>query len=373
MLRIPRTVREVLDQFQIEFCDTVWKRFFSMLLVAILLRGRRTVLRLHDLAGHLAPGHFSTFHRVFSHRRWRALRLAKVLATAIVEHFVPMGILEIVGDDTVSQHRGEHVYGKACHRDAVRSAHGHLVHRWGHKWVVLSLRVRVPGASRTWALPVLAALYKTPELNAQEGRRHKTPAELMQGLLVLWIRWFPERKSIFAGDGAYGTHKLARFAQRHYSRLSLVSKFYTDAVLHQPPPRRRKGQKGRNKVRGNRLPTPAQAIKSSKRWRKLVVGWYGGGQRHIEVLSRVGHWYRQGHGLVKVRWVYVRDLSGSHRDECLMATNDSLSEREIVESFVGRWDIEVMYEEMREHLGLERNRGRCKHLRVSLAYSHCTV
>ena len=24
------------------------------------------------------------------------------------------------------------------------------------------------------------------------------------------------------------------------------------------------------------------------------------------------------------------------------------------------WDIEVMYEEMREHLGLERNRGRCK-------------
>ena len=43
-----------------------------------------------------------------------------------------------------------------------------------------------------------------------------------------------------------------------------------------------------------------------------------------------------------------------------MATDDTLSEREIVESFVGRWDIEVMYEEMREHLGLERNRGRCK-------------
>ena len=34
--------------------------------------------------------------------------------------------------------------------------------------------------------------------------------------------------------------------------------------------------------------------------------------------------------------------------------------REIFEKFVGRWDTEVMYEEMREHLGLERNRGRCK-------------
>lgn len=198
MPRIPRTVRNALDQFQSEFCDSVSQRFFAMLLVAILPRGRRTILRLHDLAVRLAPGHFPSFHRVFSHRRWRGLRLAKILATAIVEHFAPERVLEIVGDDTVSQHRGKQVYGKACHRDAVRSTHGHLVHRGGHKWVVLSLRIRVPRALRTWALPVLVALYKTPELNAQEGRRHKTPAELMQGLLVLWMRRFPGRNSIFS-------------------------------------------------------------------------------------------------------------------------------------------------------------------------------
>lgn len=81
-----------------------------------------------------------------------------------------------------------------------------------------------------------------------------------------------------------------------------------------------------------RLPTPAQAIKSSKRWRKLVVDWNSRGQHHIETLSRTDHWYRQGHGLVKVRWVYVRDMSGTHCAECLMSTDDSLSEREIVES-----------------------------------------
>jgi hypothetical protein len=360
MARIPRKVRIVLDHCEQEFTPSVWNRFFAIFLVAILLRGRRTILRIHDLAERLVPGHFSSLHRVFSHRRWRASSLARVLARGLVDHFASNGTLEIVGDDTVSQHRGENVYGKACHRDAVRSAHGHLVHRWGHKWVVLALRVRVPGAARTWALPVLVALYRTPELNAQEGRRHKTPAELMQGLLAVWMRWFPGRKSVFAGDGAFCTHKLTRFAQRHRRRLCLVSKFYPDAVLHQLPPRRRKGQKGRNKVRGNRLPTPGQVAKSSKRWQKLFVAWYGGGRRHIEVVSRVGHWYRQGHGLVQVRWVNVRDLTGSHRDECLMSTDETLSVREIVESFVGRWDIEVMYEEMREHLGLEKTRGRCK-------------
>jgi hypothetical protein len=252
MARIPRPVRDVLDGWQEEFYPTVWCRFFAMFLVAILLRGRRTVLRLHDLSARMTPGYFSSFHRVFSHRHWRSTVLAKKLAIALVDVFVPAGVLEIVGDDTVSQHRGAGVYGKACHRDAVRSAHGHLVHRWGHKWVVLALRVQVPGARRTWALPVLVALYRTPELNAQEGRRHKTPADIMQGLLALWMHWFPERKSVFSGDGAYGTHKLARFARRHQGQLYLVSKFYSDAVLHDPPPPRRQGQKARNKVRGSR-------------------------------------------------------------------------------------------------------------------------
>ena len=166
MARIPRKVQDVLDTFEQEFAPSVWNRFFAMLLVAILLRGRRTILRLFDLTERLVPGHFSSLHRVFSHRRWCLSALARVLANALVDHFAPNGTLEIVGDDTISQHRGENVYGKACHRDAVRSAHGHLVHRWGHKWVVLSLRVRVPGAARTWALPVLVALYRTPELNA---------------------------------------------------------------------------------------------------------------------------------------------------------------------------------------------------------------
>ena len=129
MARIPRKVQDVLDTCEHEFAPSVWNRFFAMLLVAILFRGRRTILRIHYLAERLVPGHFSSFHRVFSHRRWRASVLARALVRALVDHFSPSGTLQIVGDETVSQHRGEHVYGKGCHRDAVRSSHGHIVHR----------------------------------------------------------------------------------------------------------------------------------------------------------------------------------------------------------------------------------------------------
>ena len=51
----------------------------------------------------------------------------------------------------------------------------------------------------------------------------------MRQLLAVLIRWFPRRKFVFAGDGGYGTHELSRFAHRHGSRLTRVSRFDPDA------------------------------------------------------------------------------------------------------------------------------------------------
>ena len=70
---------------------------------------------------------------------------------------------------------------------------------------------------------------RTQEANKKEKRRHRTPAELMCVLLTLLMHWFPERKFLFAGNGAYGTHQVSRFAYRHRQRLGLVSKFVADA------------------------------------------------------------------------------------------------------------------------------------------------
>jgi hypothetical protein len=360
MTRIPNAVHELLDEFSNGFTPSVWQRFSSLLIAAVMVRGRRTIWRLIRWSGARSTGHFSSYHRVFSHRRWSSHALAKKLAMAVVKRFAAEGLLELAGDDTVSQHRGENVYGKGCHRDAVRSSHQHLVHRWGHKWVVLALRVRVPGATRTWALPMLIALYRTPKESRTAGVVHKTPPELMRGLLAVWMRWFPQRKTVFAGDGGFASHELAGFASRHRNRLTLVSKFPPKAVLHDQPPLRKPRQSGRPRVVGERLPSPQDVVASTNKRRRLTVKWYGGGTRRIEVVSGVGHWYRQGQGLVAVRWLYVRDLTGDHRDEYFFSTEIRMSVKRIVETFVGRWDIEVTFEEMREHLGLETTRGRCR-------------
>lgn len=355
MHSIPEAAEPLLREFAPAFTQPTYHRFVVLLLAAILTTGRRTVTNLLRTVGPLAPGHASSYHRVFCRRRWSCWRLARSLAGFLLRRWVPEGSVPLCGDDTVDEHRGTKVYGKACHRDAVRSTHSFTAYRWGHKWVVLSILVKFPFATRRWALPVLVALYRSKEWNQRHGRRHKTPSHLMRQLLAVLLQWFPERKFVFAGDGGYGTHELSRFAHRHRSRLTLVSRFYPDANLYAAPPAR--GRKvGRPRKRGRKQPRPAQIVKRSRRSR-LTVAWYGGGQRRVEIVTGTGHWYKNGEGLVPVRWVFVHDCSGTHRDEYFFTTDTDMTPRAIIETFTGRWSIETTFQEMRAYLGLETTRG----------------
>jgi hypothetical protein len=356
MRTIPQAAEPLIRNFAAAFTRPIYPRFLILLFAAILVTGRRTVSNLLRTVQVLAPGHPSSYHRVLSRRRWSAWRLARSLAGFILDHWVPDGPVETCGDDTVDEHRGKKVYGKACHRDAVRSTHSYTAYRWGHKWVVLAILVRFPFSRRLWALPILVALYHSKDWNKKHGRRHKTPSELMRQLLAVLLHWFPHRKFVFCGDGGFGTHELARFAHRHRSRLTLVSRFYPDANLYAPPPVLKGKRNGRPRKKGRKLARPADVVKRSPRSR-LTVAWYGGGQRRIEVVSGTGHWYKNGEGLVPVRWVFVHDRSGTHRDEYFFTTDLAMTPKTIVETFTGRWNIETTFQEMRDYLGLETTRG----------------
>lgn len=358
MVRIPQGVRSVLQAWSAKFSESVWPRFQVLMFAAIVCVGRRTICRLLRTAGTLADGHWCNYHRVLSRRRWSSWNLARILAQHVVERFLPRGTIPICGDDTVTEHPGKKVYGKARHRDAVRSTHSYTAWRWGHKWVVLAILVQLPGLSRPWALPVLCALYRSPEENKKRGHRHKTPCDLMRQLLCVLLRWFPQRKFVFSGDGGYGTHPLTRFASGQ-PRLTLVSKFYKDANLHNPPPKRKPGTNGRPRVKGRKQPSPEAVVAKTRRRQQLNVSWYGGGRREVAVVTSTAHWYKAGEGLVPIRWVFVEDLTGTHRDEYFFTTDVDLTPKQIIEAYTGRWAIEVTFEEAREHVGLETTRGRC--------------
>lgn len=334
------------------------RRFAVLLVAAILTTGRRTVDNLRRTLGRLAPGHRSDYQRVFCRAPWSGLCLGCALAGFIVGRLAPEGPVVLVGDDTVDGHPGREVYGKARHRDPVRSSHAYTAWRWGHRWVVLAVLIRFPYAARPWALPVLVDLYRPEDEDRRRGRPHRTPAQLMCRLLRVVLLRFPGRRFVFVGDSGFGTHEVARFARRHRARLSLVSKLHPEANLFDPPPPYR--GLGRPRVKGERRPKPREAVERARRRRRLTVGWYGGGTRRVSVVTGTGHWHKTGHGLVPVRWVHVRDLEGTHRDEYFYTTDPAMSPGGIVTHYAGRWNIESTFQEARSHLGFGTTRGRCR-------------
>lgn len=356
--QLPRPARALVDALGRAFRAATALRFGLLLAAALLTVGRHTIANLLRTLGPLVPGDPSSYRRVFSHRRWSSWRLARLLAGWVLDRLLPAGPIFLAGDDTVEEHRGKNVYGKGRHRDPVRSTHTYTAFRWGHKWVVLAVLVRLPLTRRLWALPVLVALYRSEEDNRRRGRRHKTPPELLRQLLRVLLRWFPDRQFVCAADGNYATHDLARLAARHPARLTFLSHFYADANLYEPaPPVVGKKPSGRPRKKGAKMPSPAQVVKQAPQRQRLNVAWYGGGRRAVEVITGTGHWYEAGTPLVAVSWVWVHDCTGTHRDEYFFTTDVRWSAAQVIETYTGRWNLETTFQEMRSHLGLETTRG----------------
>jgi hypothetical protein len=357
MLPLPQVAEPLLMTLGIAFTQPTFNRILPLLAGAVLRRGRQTVTAILWTMRGCVPGHFSDYHRVFSRAPWLLWPLGKALAAfvvALAEDHGREGWILVAGDDTVAQAKGKKVYGKGCHHDAVRSTHSLTVWRWGHRWVVLAILVPFPFARRPWALPVLVALYRPKELNAQEGRRHKTQIDLARGLFAALLHWFPEKKFVFLGDGGYASHEFAAFFQRHRRRAALVARFHGDAALYAPPPKYR-GQ-GRPRVKGKKVPTPEQMV-ASGRLRAKTVLWYSGTKRKVKILDAPGYWYKNGQGLVSLRWVFVRDDTGTRRDEYFYTTNTTFDAGRLIHLFTCRWSIETTFQEMRSHLGFETTRG----------------
>ena len=145
--------------------------------------------------------------------------------------------------------------------------------------------------------------------------------------------------------------------------LTLIGRFPSDANLYDPPPprtRRRKG--GRPRKKGRKRASPQKVVARST-CSPLNVAWYGGGRRNVEVVTGTAHWYKAGTPLAPVRWVFVRDRTGTHRDDYFYSTDVDLTPTQIIEAFTGRWSIETTFQEARAYLGLETTRGR-KHTTV---------
>ncbi len=79
-------------------------------------------------------------------------------------------------------------------------------------------------------------------------------------------------------------------------------------------------------------------------------------EKTIEYLTFVCLWYHAGMPTLPVRIVLVKTPDGKNAAETFFSTNTDDLPKQIINWFVLRWNIEVTFEEVRAHLGVETQR-----------------
>jgi hypothetical protein len=333
-----------------------WRHAELLLIGAILAPGKRTVTGLLRIVGLSRERRFTNYHRVLNRAAWDARAAARLLLGLLIAAFVPAGPVVLGIDDTIERRRGKRIAAKGIYRDPVRSSRGHFVKASGLRWLSLMLLAPIPWAGRVWALPFLTALAPSERYCRQRGRRHKKLTDWARQVALQARRWLPGREVVLVGDNSFAALDLLAALVRH--GLICVTRLRLDAALYEPAPPRRPGTVGRPRTKGARLPNLADVLAdASTRWAEIAVpGWYGEGERVVEVCSGTAVWRHAGSPVVPIRWVLLRDPRGRFDPQALLRTDPARDPLQIVRWFVRRWRVEVTFREARDHLGVETQR-----------------
>src|SRR5215212_5924713 len=356
MLRLPSRFAAVILCFAPLFRERSWRHAEVLLIGAILAPGQRTVTSILRIAGLCRERRFTNYHRVLNRAAWSGRAAGRVLLGLLLDAFAPKGPVILGVDDTIERRRGKRIGAKGIYRDPVRSSKGHFVKASGLRWLSLMLLVPIPWAGRVWALPFLTALAPSERYSREHGRRHKKLTDRARQLVLQARRWLPHRPLVLVADSGFAALELLATLVRH--GVTCVTRLRLDAALYGPAPPRRPGTVGRPRTRGPRLPTLSEVLADAGTpWRRVAMpGWYGEGERVVEIHSGTAVWRHAGMPVVPIRWVLLRDPHGRFDPQALLCTDQERMPLQIVGWFVQRWQLEVTFREVRDHLGVETQR-----------------
>src|SRR5919199_2087914 len=341
-----------------EFTAPTARHALVLVTGAVLAPARRTVAAALRAAGYGQAADFTSYHRVLNRNRWSPRHLAQRLLLLLGQAFTPEGPVIIGIDDTLERRWGTKIKARGIYRDPVRSSHGHFVKASGLRWLSLMLLVEIPWAGRVWALPFLTVLAPSLRYHQKRHQRHKTLVDWGRQMLLQLRRWLPERPVVLVVDSGYAALEFLGGLANRKQPITCITRLRLDAQLYAPVRPRRRGQIGRPRRKGARLPSLQQRVTDRKtRWSKITVPhWYSAGPRTIQVATGTAVWYRVGLPVVPIRWILIRDPQQQFRPQALLSTNLEVAPGQAVQWFVLRWQLETTFAEVRAKLGVESQR-----------------
>ena len=396
-MELTSTFMELLQGFRPVFTNPSYSTFCLLMTGWILSVRHRYVTDLIISSDSVGNGHFSDYHRFFSHAKWKIDDLWKHLTQMLFDQFVgPDAVIILAGDDTLCRKRGLGLFGAGMHHDPLISSRAMKLVSWGHDWVNLCLIVANPwwAPGKVFALPICMRLYRnkqgvtkgkakpkggtkkksTPSTRrqkkqakrAQRKKRtlaaqrnkaanrektsvstHRTRPELMREMLQLVASWFPERRFLFVADSLYTGESVLKYLPENVDMIGAV---HPKGALYEPAPKKQSGR-GAPRKKGKRLPTLERWAASRTGWKAITFDQFG---LHgtFETKTRTGLYYKAGKDRM-LKFVLTRDTDGDRPTRIFYCTNLEMDVQQILSTHAHRWAIEVTHYDAKQLLGLE--------------------
>lgn len=324
-------------------CATVFTQpslllFQTLASAWVLCPGRRTVTRMITVADPAREHAHDAYHRWLRAGVWSITELWQVLVRLLVTRLAPVGVLHVDLDDTLFHKAGRKIAGAGIFRDPVRSTARHVVYALGLNVVVVTFRLTPPWGGEPLGLPINVRLYR------KGGPSHVALGTAMMRELATWL---PDREFALVCDGAY-----AAIAGLDLPRTHVTSRLRRDAALFAPPPPRKRGQRGRPRKRGRRLPSPVQLVRRARRdWVTTTVNIRGKSVERL-LLRRPVLWYHVCPQRL-VLLVILRDPASTQPDDFFFTTDLHAAVATVASDYAGRWAIEDTMRATKQALGGE--------------------
>ncbi len=382
----------LLLHFQPVFTTPSFATFQSLMTGWIVSVRRRFVTDLIVSSNSTDNGHFSDYHRFFSHASWNIDNLWKILARLIVKTLVGLeGVIYLAGDDTLCRKRGLGIFGTGMHHDPLSSSKRLKIFHWGHNWVDLCIIIANPwwAPTKVFALPICMRLYlnrqgltkgknktqsrtkakmangtskkskrataakqkakaKQKAIHQKSEKAHKTRPELMTEMVAMVASWFPDRKFLLLVDSLYsGKSVLSKLPPN----VDMIGPVHPKAALYELAPKDQPNRRGPRLKKGKRLPDLETWKKDRSKWQNVHFDQFGL-RSSLRIKSRTGLYYKAGNDR-KLRFVLSDDPVGDRPSRIFYCTDLSLKPRQILSLFSMRWSIEVTHYNCKQHLGLQ--------------------
>lgn len=391
-MELTNSFEVLLRSFAPVFTEPSFQTFRLLMTGWILSARHRYVTDLIVSSDSTGNGHFSDYHRFFSHAVWDIDQLWKLLAQLIVSRLIGKdAVIILSGDDTLCRKRGLGIFGTGMHHDPLSSSTSKKICHWGHDWVDLCIVIVKPwwAPSKVFSLPICMRLYRNRQgltkgknkktkrpsgtqkkaasnktkqaanrkqqtkRNTQKNRQgsktsHKTRPELMAEMLALVAAWFPDRQFLLLVDSLYSGKSVLSTLP---SNFDLIGPVHAQAALYSAAPKETKVRRGPRRKKGDRLKSIAAWAKDSSRWSTHHFDQFGL-HGSLQTKTRTGLYYKAGKDRI-LRFVLSRDTVGDRPTRIFYSTNVSLRPREILALFSLRWSVEVTHFDCKQHLGLE--------------------